>query len=79
LDTPSYAFEKLVDTYVQIPEYTSSTGIDDFLRWVGRVTLLGEMKIAYKILVGKPEEKRSPGRPRRKWKGNIRTALWEIG
>jgi len=28
---------------------------------------VGEMRNAYKILVGKPEGKRSSGRPRRRW------------
>jgi hypothetical protein len=30
-----------------------------------------------RILVGKPEEKRPLGRPRRRWEDNIRTNLWE--
>jgi hypothetical protein len=33
--------------------------------------LLGEMRNAYKILVGKPGEKRSRGRPRRVWEDKI--------
>jgi len=28
---------------------------------------MGEMRRAYKILVGKPEGMRPPGRPRRRW------------
>jgi hypothetical protein len=31
----------------------------------------GEMKNAYKILVGKLESKRPLGRPRRRWEANI--------
>jgi hypothetical protein len=34
-----------------------------------------EMANAYKILVGKPEGKRPPGKPRHRWEGNIRTDL----
>jgi hypothetical protein len=30
--------------------------------WVGRVARMGEMKNAFKILFGKPEGKRLPGR-----------------
>jgi hypothetical protein len=30
---------------------------------------------AYRILVGKPEKKRPPGRPRRKWVDNIKMEL----
>jgi hypothetical protein len=33
---------------------------------------------AYMILVGKPEGKRPPGRPRRRWVGNIKIDLREI-
>jgi hypothetical protein len=31
----------------------------------------GEKRNAYKILVGKPEEKRPLGRPKRRWVDNI--------
>jgi hypothetical protein len=30
-------------------------------------------------VVGKPEEKRQPERPRRRWEDNIRTELQEVG
>jgi hypothetical protein len=33
----------------------------------------------YRLLVGKPEGKRSLGRPRRRWIGNIKMDLLEIG
>jgi len=33
----------------------------------------------YRVLVGKPEEKRPLGRPRRRWVVNIRTDLQEVG
>jgi hypothetical protein len=36
------------------------------------------MRIAYIIVVGKPEEKRSLGRPRRRWDESFRMGLWEI-
>jgi hypothetical protein len=38
----------------------------------------GEMRNAYKILVGKPEWKRPLGRPRRRWENNIIMDLKEI-
>jgi hypothetical protein len=41
------------------------------MRWVGHVAHMGEMKNAYKIVVGKPNGKRPLGRPRRKWEDNI--------
>jgi hypothetical protein len=40
---------------------------------------MGEKMNACKILVGKPEGKRPPGRPRRKWVDNIKMDLREIG
>jgi hypothetical protein len=39
---------------------------------------MGEMRIAYKILVGKPEGKSPLGRPRRRWEDNSRMYLREI-
>ena len=34
------------------------------MRWVGHVAGMGESKGVYRVLVGKPEGKRSLGRPR---------------
>ena len=33
----------------------------------------------YKVLVGKPEEKRPLGKPRRRWENNIKMELQEVG
>ena len=38
-----------------------------------------EGRDAFKILAGKPTGKRPLGRPRRRWKDNIRMDLGEIG
>jgi hypothetical protein len=40
---------------------------------------MGEKKNAYRILVGKPEEKRPLGRPYRRCVDSIRMSLREIG
>jgi hypothetical protein len=40
---------------------------------------MGEKRNACRILVGKPEEKRPLGRPRRRWENNMKTDLREIG
>jgi hypothetical protein len=45
------------------------------MRWVGHVVRMRETRNAYKILVGKPEGKRSLGRPRRRWVDNIKMDL----
>jgi hypothetical protein len=37
------------------------------------------MRNMYKILVGKPEGKRPPERPRHRWEDHIRMDLREIG
>jgi predicted small integral membrane protein len=39
---------------------------------------MGEMKNAYRLLVGKPGGKRPLGRPRRRWVDNIRIDLGEV-
>jgi hypothetical protein len=33
----------------------------------------------YRVLVGKPEEKRPLGRSRRRWDDNIKTAIQKVG
>jgi hypothetical protein len=33
----------------------------------------------HRVLVGKPEGKRTLGRPRRRWEGNIKMDLQEVG
>jgi hypothetical protein len=45
----------------------------------GACSTNGEKRNAYRILVGKPEEKRLLGRPRRRWEDNIKMDLGEIG
>jgi hypothetical protein len=37
------------------------------MRWACDVSSMGDMRNAYKILVGKPEGKSALGRPRRRW------------
>jgi hypothetical protein len=39
---------------------------------------MGERRGVYRVLVGKPEGKRSLGRPRRIWEDNIRMDLQEV-
>ena len=39
---------------------------------------MGRSKGAYRVLVGKPEGKRSLGRPRHRWEDNIKMDLQEV-
>jgi hypothetical protein len=49
------------------------------MRWAGHLARMGEKRNAYRLLVGKPEEKRPLGIPRRRWVNNIRMDLGEVG
>jgi len=40
---------------------------------------MGERRGVYRILMGKPESKRSLGRPRHRWEDNIKMDLQEVG
>jgi hypothetical protein len=48
------------------------------MRWAGLEAQMGEARGVYRVLVGKPEEKRPLGRPRRRWEGNIKMDLQEV-
>jgi hypothetical protein len=49
------------------------------IRWAGHVVRMEQERNVYRILVGKPEEKRPLGRPRRRWVDNIKMDLRKIG
>jgi hypothetical protein len=49
------------------------------MRWAGHVARMGEGRVVYRVLVGKPEGKRLLGRPRHRWEDNIRMDLQEVG
>jgi hypothetical protein len=40
---------------------------------------MGEDRGVHTVLVGKPEEKRPFGRPRRRWEANIKMDVQEVG
>ena len=48
------------------------------MRWVGYVARMGDRRGAYKVLVGKHEENRPLGRPRRRWQDNVKMGLQEV-
>ena len=39
---------------------------------------MGESRVEYRVLVGKPEGKRPLGRPWRRWENNIKMDLQEV-
>jgi hypothetical protein len=49
------------------------------MRRTGHVARMGEKRVAYKILVGRPEGRRPLGKPRCRWEDNIKMDLQEMG
>jgi hypothetical protein len=49
------------------------------MRWAEHVARMEERRGVYKVLVGRTEGKRPPGRPRRRWEDNIKMDLQEVG
>ena len=49
------------------------------MRWAGHVARVGEERGVYRVLVGKSEGRIPLGRPTRRWVGNTRMDLQEVG
>jgi len=49
------------------------------MRWVGHIACMGEMRSAYKILLGKPERMRPLRITRCGWEDNLEMDLREVG
>ena len=49
------------------------------MRLAGHMARMGEGRVVYRVLMGKPEGKRPMGRPRHRWVDNIRINLQEVG
>jgi hypothetical protein len=49
------------------------------MRWTWHVARMRERRGVFRVLVGKPEGKRTLGRPRRRWEDNIKMDLQEVG
>ena len=49
------------------------------MRWAGHVARMGKRRGVYRVLVGKPEEKRLLRRPRCRREYNIKMDLQEVG
>jgi hypothetical protein len=48
------------------------------IKWAGHVIRMGEVRNAYKIVVGRADRKKPYGGPRRRWEDNIRIDIREI-
>jgi hypothetical protein len=46
-------------------------------RWAGHVARMREKRNVYRLLVGKPQGKGPLGRPRRRWRDNIKMDLFK--
>jgi hypothetical protein len=44
------------------------------MKWAGHVACLGERRVAYRVLVGKPEGRR----PKRRWEYNIKMDIQDV-
>jgi hypothetical protein len=49
------------------------------MRWAGHVARMGERRNLYRVLVGKPEGKRTLERPTRRWEDGVKMDLREVG
>ena len=49
------------------------------LRWAGHVARMEQLRIAWRVLMGKPKEKRPLGSPRRRCEDNIKMDLTKVG
>jgi hypothetical protein len=48
------------------------------IKWSGHVARMGEIRNAYRILVGKPEGKKPIGKPSHRWENNIKLDRTEV-
>jgi len=46
--------------------------------WAWYVVRIGERRVAYRVLVGRPGRKTALGRPRRRWENTIKMDLQEM-
>jgi hypothetical protein len=78
--TQHFYFE---EQYVLHDPYSSPTIVwvikSRRMRWAGHVARMGEGRVVYRVLVGKPEGKRPLERPRCRWEDYIKMDLQEVG
>jgi len=67
--------EELNDLY---PSLNTLQVITSRMRWVRHVVSKGERRDAYRVLVGRPEGKRTLARSRYRWEDNVKMDLQEV-
>ena len=72
-------YEFYFQTFVVYSYYNITNNYCSYIEKRGYVVRMEEGRSAFKILTGKPTGKIPLGRPRRRWEGNIRMDLEEIG
>ncbi|KAJ9574461.1 hypothetical protein L9F63_008387, partial [Diploptera punctata] len=71
-------FENKVLRKIFGPKRDKQTVKSRRLRWAGHVARMGNERVAWKLLVGKPEGKRPVDKPRMRWENNINYDLREV-
>jgi hypothetical protein len=49
------------------------------MKWAGHVARMGDSRVAYRVLMWRPEGKKTLARPRRRWEENSKINLQEVG
>jgi hypothetical protein len=49
------------------------------MRWASHVARMGQSRGVYRVLMGTPERKIPPGKPRHRWEDNIKMDLQKMG
>ena len=62
-------------SFMICPSHQTLVGWSKRIGCVGHVSYMREKRNACRVLVGKPEGKRAPGRPRHKWKFTLKQAI----
>jgi hypothetical protein len=70
LTTPTAKYQFVTNCYTGPEAWKSIIRVIISRRMI--MTRMGEVRNAYKSLVGKPEGNRPLGRPRRRWENNVR-------
>jgi hypothetical protein len=73
------ATEKEITFLLGIPVTMCTYFTIKAMRWAGHVARMWEKRVAYRVLVGRPEGRRPLGRPRRRWEHNNKMDLQEVG